>query len=127
MVKRNAIATRLTKRRTQTQKRAFDVAVRGKKKPPIQGDAAQVKRWDCGRVDVHAVPEVAPDRHQEDGDEELVMLLMYIGGDDGRSDIAENSGNNESSDVYSHCETEVPLPSDLDGCLWSYVEVFDHK
>ena len=68
-------------------------------------------------MDVHAVPEVAPDRPHEDGDEELVMLLMYIGGDDGRSDIAENPGNNESSDVYSHCETEVPLPSDLDGCL----------
>ena len=100
---------------------------RRKKKQPIQGDAAQVKRWDCGRVDVHAVPEVAPDRHHEDGDEELVMLVMYIGGDDGRSYIAENPGNNESSDVYSHCETEVPLPSDLDGCLWSYVEVFDHK
>ena len=68
-------------------------------------------------MDVHAVPKVAPDRHHEDGDEQLVMLLMYIGGDDGRSDIAENPGNNESSDVYSHCEAEVPLPSDLDGCL----------
>ena len=29
MVKRNAIATKLTKRCTQTQKRAFDVAVKG--------------------------------------------------------------------------------------------------
>ena len=29
MVKRNAIATKLTKRCTQTQKRAFDVAVLG--------------------------------------------------------------------------------------------------
>ena len=30
MVKRNAIATKLTKRCTQTQKRAFDVAVNNK-------------------------------------------------------------------------------------------------
>ena len=30
MVKRNAIATKLTKRCTQTQKRAFDVAVQSK-------------------------------------------------------------------------------------------------
>ena len=51
---------------------------RKKKKPPIQGDTAQVKRWDCGRVDVHAVPEVAPDRHYEDGDEELVILVMMV-------------------------------------------------
>ena len=32
MVKRNAIATKLTKRCTQTQKRAFDVAVKYKDK-----------------------------------------------------------------------------------------------
>ena len=42
MVKRNAIATKLTKRCTQTQKRAFDVAVSVEK--PLKKDYIQ-KRW----------------------------------------------------------------------------------
>ena len=29
-------------------------------------------------MDVHTVPEVAPDRHHEDGDEELVILVMMV-------------------------------------------------
>ena len=36
MVKRNAIATKLTKRCTQTQKRAFDVAVMGLQDPCVK-------------------------------------------------------------------------------------------